>query len=610
MEESSFSSYQLPPPPNKSQQVLDHSHANEPNQSSTLVTNGCVDYKGRIADKLTTGGWKASPFIIVNEVAERLAFFAIAVNMVSYLVLEMHQKLPDAATHVTDWIGAAYVLTLLGAFLADAYLGRFRTIIIFSSIYVVGMVMLTVSASVDSLRPPLCTRRPCPPASDGQTAFLYGALALVALGTGGIKPCVSSFGADQFDEADEKEVQKKYAFFNWFFFAINMGAILGITLMVYIQEEKGWSWGFAVPTVVSFCSILILAAGFTKYRFQKPMGSAFTRFLQVVVASLRNFVHGVPPGRDETQLYEVDTTESDIFGATKLPHTKQYRFLDLAAVIRDAEGNGGGESRWRLCTVTQVEEFKCFIRVLPIWASTIALSISFAQLSTFFLTQASIMDRKLGSHFTIPTGSVAVFAALNALILVPIYEKLIVPSLRRITGQRRGLTSLQRMGIGLFVSILALTAAALVEKNRRTHPNPSSLSVFRLFPQFFLVGTAEVFTYVGQLEFFYDEATDGTRSLSSALFLSEIGIGSWLSTALVKIVQRATGDGEGGWLRDNLNDSKLDYFYWILAGINAVNYVVYSIVAWKYKTRDGSRGSAVVADESIVVDDRVSGRRV
>lgn len=67
--------------------------------------------------------------------AERLAFFAIAVNMVAYLVVEMKQTLPTAATHVTDWIGAAYVLTLLGAFLADAYLGRFRTIMIFSCIY-------------------------------------------------------------------------------------------------------------------------------------------------------------------------------------------------------------------------------------------------------------------------------------------------------------------------------------------------------------------------------------------------------------------------------------------------------------------------------------------
>lgn len=138
---------------------------------TTLVSNGCFDIRGKIADKQTTGGWKASPFIIgmvlymrfimnfltdsqgslinlfiispilVNEVAERLAFFAIAVNMVAYLVFQMHQSLPTAATHVTDWIGAAYVLTLFGAFLADAYLGRFLTIIIFSCVYVVVSII-------------------------------------------------------------------------------------------------------------------------------------------------------------------------------------------------------------------------------------------------------------------------------------------------------------------------------------------------------------------------------------------------------------------------------------------------------------------------------------
>lgn len=74
---------------------------------------------------------------VVNEIAERLAFFAVGVSMVGYLVREMHESLPTAATHVTDWIGAAYVLTILGAFLADAYLGRFLTIIVFSCIYAV-----------------------------------------------------------------------------------------------------------------------------------------------------------------------------------------------------------------------------------------------------------------------------------------------------------------------------------------------------------------------------------------------------------------------------------------------------------------------------------------
>ncbi|CAI9755890.1 unnamed protein product [Fraxinus pennsylvanica] len=566
-------------------------HMKEESREKTMVSNGCVDYKGRIADKQTTGGLKASPFIIVNEVAERLAFFAIAVNMVAYLVREMHQTLPNAATHVTDWIGAAYVLTLLGAFLADAYLGRFRTIIIFSCIYSVGLVLLTLSASIDSLHPQKCTKKPCNPASTSQTAFLYCALALIALGTGGIKPCVSSFGADQFDTSDEKEVAKKYAFFNWFFFAINMGALLGITLLVYIQVEFGWTWGFAIPTVAMFCSILVLAAGFRKYRYQKPTGSAFTRFFQVIVASLRNHFKGVEVGH-EGELYEVSTRESDIFGARKLAHTEQYGFLDKAAIVRDMEGNI--KNRWRLCTVTQVEEFKSFIRILPIWASTIALSISFAQLSTFFLSQAAIMDRKLGPHFEIPSGSVPVFSAINALILVPVYEKLIVPYLRAKTGHPRGITSLQRMGIGLFVSIFALLSAALVEKMRRNHSNPSSLSVFWLFPQCFLIGTAEVFTYVGQLEFFYDEATDGTRSICSALFLSEIGIGSWLSTAIVKIIEAATGGDKKGWLRDDLNKSKLDYFYWILTGINGFNFLVYLLVAWVFKGRNGG----TVKDES------------
>ncbi|KAK1397491.1 hypothetical protein POM88_007354 [Heracleum sosnowskyi] len=116
-------------------------------------------------------------------------------------------------------------------------------------------------ASIDSLRPALCIARPCIPATDGQSAFLYCSLALIALGTGGIKPCVSSFGADQFDEADEKEVLKKYAFFNWFFFAINMGALLVVDERPYVdlfmssqckfrvigQEFTKAGWGFAFP---------------------------------------------------------------------------------------------------------------------------------------------------------------------------------------------------------------------------------------------------------------------------------------------------------------------------------------------------------------------------
>ena len=92
--------------------------------------------------------------------------------------------------------------------------------------------------------------------------------------------------------------------------------------MVYVQVELGWTWGFAVPTAAMIGSIFILAAGLTKYRYQKPMGSAFTRFVQVVVVSFKNHFRGVEV---KTDLYEVKGKDSDIYGARKLSHTTQYR---------------------------------------------------------------------------------------------------------------------------------------------------------------------------------------------------------------------------------------------------------------------------------------------
>jgi len=188
-----------------------------------------------------------------------------------------------------------------------------------------GMIMLTISAYFDTLHPPKCAVM-CKEASQGQNLFLYSALGLIALGTGGIKPCVSSFGADQFDEGDEKEAQMKFSFFNWFYFAINIGALLGITLLVYLQNKVGWSWGFALPTITTIISIVILAVGIPYYRFQKPMGSPFTRFLQVIVASVKKHRRGVSV-ENETPLFEVKTTYSDIIGARKLPHTLQFRLV-------------------------------------------------------------------------------------------------------------------------------------------------------------------------------------------------------------------------------------------------------------------------------------------
>nr|CAD1837355.1 unnamed protein product [Ananas comosus var. bracteatus] len=167
--------------------------------------DGSVDIHGNPVLKDRTGNWRACPFILGNECCERLAYYGIATNLVSYLTKNLHEGNALAARNVTTWQGTCYLAPLIGALLADAYWGRYWTIAIFSSIYFIGMGTLTISASVPALRPPPCDGSICPEASPPQYAIFFLGLYLIALGTGGIKPCVSSFGADQFDDTDSSE---------------------------------------------------------------------------------------------------------------------------------------------------------------------------------------------------------------------------------------------------------------------------------------------------------------------------------------------------------------------------------------------------------------------
>lgn len=142
---------------------------------------------------------------------------------------------------------------------------------------------------------------------------------MIALGTGGIKPCVSSFGADQFDETDETERKKKSSFFNWFYFSINVGALIASSILVWIQMNVGWGWGFGVPAVAMAIAVVFFFAGSRMYRLQKPGGSPLTRIAQVIVASCRKFNIKVP--EDKSSLYETADEECNIQGSRKLEHT-------------------------------------------------------------------------------------------------------------------------------------------------------------------------------------------------------------------------------------------------------------------------------------------------
>ncbi|KAI5061812.1 hypothetical protein GOP47_0022351 [Adiantum capillus-veneris] len=517
-----------------------------------VVDDGSVDYRGRLATKAKTGAWKAAPLIFGTEICERMASLGLQRNLVTYFVNKMNIDKPTAAVMVSNFGGTLYLTPFLGGFLADAYMGRFWAISVFASIQVFGMVLLTLSAALKSLRPSPCapSGSACAAAHGVQLAVLYTALFLIALGNGGIKPNVSSFGADQFDEHDNKERKHMPSFFNWFYFIISIGSLISVTVFVYIQDNVSFGWGFGIPAGLMAIAIAVFFAGSSLYRYKLPSGSSLTHIMQVAVAAARK--QNLPLPADKETLFEEEIAREVYTPRKKLPHSNQFMFLDKAAVLTGDEVEDL-DRQWYLCTVTQVEEVKMLLRVLPIWASTSFVWTTLTQMETFSVLEGATLDRHVGKSFFFPPASLAVFELANVLIILPLYDRFLVPMMRKVTGLERGISTLQRIGTGIVFSMLAMVVAGFVELKRIRIAKENGLldlpketvpmSIFWLVPQYFFRGSTELFTQIGQLEFFYNEVPNSIRSLGTALYLSTIAVGSFLSSALVTAINHATGHG-------------------------------------------------------------------
>lgn len=271
------------------------------------------------------------------------------------------------------------------------------------------------------------------------------------------------------------------------------------------------------------------------------------------------------------------------------------------------EDNGDSVERqrspWRLATVTNVEEMKLILHMIPIWLSCLPFGICVAQGSTFFIKQAATMNRQIDNDFLIPAASIFSLAAIGMIAAVTIYEKILVPVLRGVTGTERGIKILQRIGIGMVFSMVAMIVAALVEKKRLgvVEKNPQtgsvSMSVFWLAPQFVIIGIGDGFSLVGLQEYFYDQVPDSMRSLGIAFYLSVIGAGNFLSSLMITLVDNITEKHGKSWFGSDLNSSRVDKFYWLLAIMNMLNLWIYVILARRYSYKNVQRRAAVaVAD--------------
>lgn len=198
------------------------------------------------------------------------------------------------------------------------------------------------------------------------------------------------------------------------------------------------------------------------------------------------------------------------------------------------------------------------------------------------------------SNFKIPPASMSSFDILSVAVFIFLYRRVLDPLVSRFRKSgSTGLTELQRMGIGLIIAVLAMVSAGIVECYRLKYAKKdclhcegsSSLSIFWQVPQYAFIGASEVFMYVGQLEFFNAQTPDGLKSFGSALCMTSISLGNYVSSLLVSMVMKiSTEDNMPGWIPGNLNRGHLDRFYFLLAALTTIDLAVYIACAKWYKS--------------------------
>ncbi|KAM3391697.1 hypothetical protein ACQJBY_013039 [Aegilops geniculata] len=516
---------------------------------------GVSDFGGRPVYRSISGGWRSALFVVVMEVASAFAYYGVSANLITYLTGPLGHSNAAAAAAVNVWSGTATLMPLLGAFVADSWLGRYRSIILAGTLYVLGYGMITLASVLTAQHPSLSGDTSSHTLSL-RVAFFYTSLYLIAIAQGADNPNALAFAADQFDPNHPRECAARSSLFNWWYFSLAVGITISVGVVGYIQENLGWGIGFGMLCAIMLGAFVVFLLGTPTYRLYAPTPGAKNPFA-LLARSLAALAQ-----RD-------NATSSSLLG-----NKKEYQVQHKEDAVKKEEARG-------------------VVRLLSIWAACLAYGVVFAQFTTLFNKQARTLDRRIFGSLELPPAALQMLGPATTLLFVPIYDCVLVPMLRRATGTPSGLTLLQRVGTGMTLALATMLVAALVETWRletaREHGlvDDADATVPMcwawLVPQYVLIGVAGVFAEVGMQEFFYDQMPSELRSLGMALFYSVIGMGNFISGALISLIDRITSSGGGeSWFADNLNRAHLDYFYWLLAGLSATELALFLRCASTY----------------------------
>lgn len=496
-----------------------------------------VDWLGRPLSS-SHGGWKAASFLLGSHTLQSLAMSGCTVNLVIFMVREMRQDNASIANAITTWLGTCFLTSIFGSTLGDAYWGRLWAAVFYESLFVLGLVMFAIFGTI-------ITAEALP--SSFHVTLFYTALYIMGLGTASLVPNVLSLGGDQFDSP--KQIS---AFISMHIAASGVGTLLSTSVLSYVENEGHWKLGFWLSAGIGILGFILFLAGMPRTRQLKPGKNPLLCIVRVIRAAIRN-----------RKAYAIEPSSKD------LRRAPSFRWLDKAAALKVNPSSGEHLE----CTMEQVVEVKSVFQLLPFWVCSILVAAAMVQKDTLFVLQADTMENRVWGKFVFPPSSMSLFSLAVVVMGAPAYTMLIEPLVSR---ERRGMSSIIRMGAGLVVAICMFCAAAVVEaqrlrivaereasrygdgKEREMVP----MSIFWLVPQYMLDGFTTVLFACGHLDFNYTYSPHGMRSLATAISLSGFALGSYLSSFLVEIVTSFTS-----WIPNDLNKGHLDYFYWNLGGL-------------------------------------------
>uniref|UniRef100_A0A452VLX3 Solute carrier family 15 member 1 n=1 Tax=Ursus maritimus TaxID=29073 RepID=A0A452VLX3_URSMA len=351
-------------------------------------------------------------FIVVNEFCERFSYYGMRALLILYFTrfIGWDDNLSTAIYHT--FVALCYLTPILGALIADSWLGKFKTIVSLSIVYTIGQAVTAVSSIHDLTD---FDHDGTPDNLSVHIALSMTGLALIALGTGGIKPCVSAFGGDQFEEGQEKQRNR---FFSIFYLAINAGSLLStiITPMLRVQlcgihsKQACYPLAFGVPAALMAVSLIVFVIGSGMYKKFQPQGNIMGKVVKCIGFAIKNrFRH-----------------RSKAF-------PKREHWLDWA------------REKYNERLISQI---KMVTRVMFLY---IPLPMFWALFDQQVL-KAGLLELQPDQMQTVN--------AILIIIMVPIMDAVVYPLIAKCGFN---FTSLKKMTVGMFLASMAFVVAAIVQ---------------------------------------------------------------------------------------------------------------------------------------------------